>query len=435
MNLAEMKKKFAALVAQMKELNEAETFDADGYKKVEDEAKALKTKIEDAENRAKTMGDFDNFLDAAPEPVVGRKVADTVPAQPKDNKPIFASLGEQIRAVVLAESKNGIVDERLYKVQNAASGLGETTPADGGFLVETDKSNTLIESIYAGNGSVLAPKVDRLPLSAKSNGIKIPGVDETSRVVGSRGGGIRVYWEGEADALTASKTKWRMIELKLKKVMGACYLTDELLEDTVALESFVTKGFNSEMGFTLDDVIFRGDGVGKPMGVLNAPCLVSVAKETGQAADTILADNIEKMFARMPASMLSGAEWFINQDCWPQIFQLSHVIGTGGVPIYMRDIQGSPFGSLLGRPVTPIEHASTVGDLGDIVFANLNAGYIMADKGGVKQASSLHVRFLYDEQVLRFTYRVDGQPKYSSAITPYQGTNTLSPFVALAARD
>jgi HK97 family phage major capsid protein len=162
---------------------------------------------------------------------------------------------------------------------------------------------------------------------------------------------------------------------------------------------------------------------------------VTVSKETGQAADTILADNIEKMFARMPASMLSGAEWFINQDCWPQIFQLSHVIGTGGAPVYMRDIQGSPFGSLLGRPVTPIEHASTVGSLGDIVFANLNAGYIMADKGGVKQASSLHVRFLYDEQVLRFTYRVDGQPKYSSAITPYQGTNTLSPFVALAARD
>jgi hypothetical protein len=32
-------------------------------------------------------------------------------------------------------------------------------------------------------------------------------------------------------------------------------------------------------------------------------------------------------------------------------------------------------------------------------------------------------------------YRIDGQPTWASALTPAQGTNTLSPIVMTAARD
>lgn len=434
MNLKEMREKLASLVAKMKELNAAENFDAEEFNKARDEAVTLKAQIVDAENRATDLGDLEGFLESSPQPKAGKKVADTVPAQPKSNQPIFRDLGEQIAAVIEAAKPGGIVDERLRKVQNAASGMGESTPADGGFLVEQDKAKTILAGIYDGNTGLLASKVDRIPLSATSNGIKLPGTDESSRATGSRGGGVRCYWEGEGDTTDATKTKFRVVELSLKKLLAFCNLTDELIADTVALEAFVTKQFQAEMGFVLDDAIIRGNGAGKPLGILNAPCLVTVTKENGQAAATILADNVENMFARMPASMISGAEWFINQDCWPQIFQLAHAIGTGGVPLYRESLVGAPNGSLLGRPITPIEHASTVGSLGDIVFANLKAGYWMADKGGINQASSVHVRFLYDESVLRFTYRTDGQPKYASALTPYQGTNAISPFVALAAR-
>jgi hypothetical protein len=52
----------------------------------------------------------------------------------------------------------------------------------------------------------------------------------------------------------------------------------------------------------------------------------------------------------------------------------------------------------------------------------------------MQRAVSVHVRFLYDEQVFKFTYRVDGQPIWSSALTPFKGSNTLSPFVALQTR-
>ena len=69
----------------------------------------------------------------------------------------------------------------------------------------------------------------------------------------------------------------------------------------------------------------------------------------------------------------------------------------------------------------------------DIVLADLSQ-YLLIDKGGISAASSIHVRFLYDENVFRFIYRVDGQPIWNAPITPYKGAGTLSPFVTLQAR-
>jgi hypothetical protein len=42
--------------------------------------------------------------------------------------------------------------------------------------------------------------------------------------------------------------------------------------------------------------------------------------------------------------------------------------------------------------------------------------------------------FTYDETVYRFVYRFDGSPAWASALTPYQGQNTVGPFVCLATR-
>jgi len=70
--------------------------------------------------------------------------------------------------------------------------------------------------------------------------------------------------------------------------------------------------------------------------------------------------------------------------------------------------------------------------VGDIVLANLDQ-YLLIDKP-MQSAMSIHVQFLTDQTVFRFVYRVDGQPAVHSALTPYKGSNTRSPFVALATR-
>lgn len=349
------------------------------------------------------------------------------------DKDKFGSFGEQMMSVMRAGLPGGHADPRLF---NAATGLNETVPSDGGFLVQQDFSSTLLQDVF--ETGILASRCRRVQISGNANSIKINGVDETSRATGSRSGGVRVYWADEADEKTASKPKFRKIELTLKKIVALCYATDELLDDATALESIIRDSFRNEMGFAIDDSIFNGTGAGQPLGIMNAGCLVSVAKETGQAASTVVAENVIKMYSRLFASSRKNAVWLINQNIEPQLFTMSLAVGTGGIPIYMPagGLSGQPYGTLFGRPVLPIEQTQTLGTQGDIVFADFNNGYILAEKGGIQSDMSIHVRFIYDESVFRFVLRIDGQPVRASALTPYKGgaSYTQSHFITLDTR-
>jgi HK97 family phage major capsid protein len=210
------------------------------------------------------------------------------------------------------------------------------------------------------------------------------------------------------------------------------------MADVGALEGVIKEGFIGEFGFLLDDAIINGTGAGQPLGILNAGCLVSVAKESGQTAATVVAENVIKMYSRLFASSRANAVWLINQAVEPQLFQMSLAVGTAGVPVYMPagGLSAQPYGTLFGRPVLPVEQCAALGTVGDILFADLTGGYVLAEKNGVQAASSIHVRFNYDEQVFRFVLRVDGQPVRATALTPYKGGSgaTQSHFVALATR-
>ena len=363
--------------------------------------------------------------------------------QPKDqnrghgitirDKDKFNSFGEQMSAVMRAGMPGGAADPRLFNA--AAEGLSESVASDGGFLVQQDFSTELLQDVF--QTGILASRCKRIPISGNSNSIKINGIDETSRA-STRYGGIVGYWEDEAAEKTASKPKFRKIELNLKKLIGLCYATDELLSDASALEGVIRQGFVSEFGFLLDDAIVNGSGAGQPLGYMNSGALVTVSKETGQAADTVVAENVIKMYSRIFASSRPKAVWLINQNIEPQLFTMSLAVGTGGIPIYMPagGLSGQPYGTLFGRPVIAIEQAASLGDLGDISLVDLSNGYVLAEKGGISSDMSVHVRFVYDESVFRFVMRVDGQTIRSTTLTPYKGgaSSTQSHFIALEAR-
>jgi len=352
--------------------------------------------------------------------------------QTRDRRDHFASSGEFYQAVMRAGSPDKQIDPRLST--RAASGLSESIPSDGGFLVETENSNELMKNVWS-SGMIL-PRISKTTLSGNKNAMKFNGLDETSRVDGSRAGGILAYWAAEAALKTKSKPKFRKIELSLNKLIGLCYATDENLDDAPALAQIINEGFKAEFDFKLVDAIINGTGAGMPLGILNAGCVVSVDKEAGQAADTILWENVSKMKSRLMASSLPNSIWIINQDCEPQLNSMSLAVGTGGVPVYMPagGASAQPYSTLFGRPVVPLEHCQTVGTTGDIMLCDFSQ-YKAIDKGGMKGDVSIHVQFIYDESVFRFVYRFDGQPVLASEITPFKGTNTLSHFVKLASRD
>ena len=348
-----------------------------------------------------------------------------VPAQVRTEPEKFKSLGEQLQTIV----KNP-EDQRL---RAAASGLNESIGSEGGFLVQTDFATDLFSQAF--NQSEIMRRCRAIPISTGANGTKISMIDETSRAAGSRWGGARGYWAAEAGTVTASNPKFRQVNLELHKLMALAYATEENLADAAQLETVIGDAFREEMLFMAEDAVINGTGAGQPLGILNAGCTVSVTKEVGQAAATIVAENIDKMWARLHPAFKANAVWFVNPDVWPQLASLSRAVGAGGVAAFMpaNGLSGAQYTTLYGKPIVEVEYAQTLGTVGDIILSDLSQ-YYMAQKGGVVAQSSIHVRFVYDEMCFRFTYRLDGQPRFASALTPFKGSNTLSPFVTLATR-
>jgi len=389
---------------------------------------ALLASIEEDLKRETHLLEMERSLHPVGDSNAGAAAAAGAPG-PKDATK-FASLGEQLMAIVMAERSGGRrVDPRLFA---AASGASEAVPSDGGYLVQKDLSNTVLKRVYE-TGSI-SSRVLHIPVGANFNGLKINAIDETSRADGSRWGGVRGYWMNEADALTASKPKFRQIELNLQKLGAVFYATDEILQDSTALEAVFTEAFTEEIGFKLEDAIFSGDGVGKPLGFINANCVIQVAKDSADSSATVSTTDVLNMWSRLPARSRANAVWLINQDVEPKLFPLTLGSGTAVQLLYFPPgNNGNQYGTLLGRPVIPTEHNATLGTPGDIVLADLSQ-YVMIDKGGVRQDSSMHVRFLNDEMTFRMIYRCDGQPWWNSALTPKNGSNTQSPFITLATR-
>lgn len=371
-------------------------------------------------NRAERM------IAMAPNEDKSVETPETKPTPSNDSEKRFASFGEQLMAAYRAAMPGGRVDERL--TTRAASGLNETNPSDGGFLVQQDFVSDLLKRTY--ETGILASKVKKIPISTNANSLKINAIDEDSRANGSRWGGVQTYWEGEADQLAGSKPKFRILELSLKKLTGLCYATDELLQDAAALESVIKQAFTEEFGFKIDDAIVAGNGSGEPLGILSSGALVTVAKETSQT-EILKVENLVKIWNRLWSRSRANAVWYINQELEPYLYTLK----IGDTPVYVPagGLSEKPYGTLFGRPVIPLEQCSAAGDVGDIILADISQ-YLLIDKGGIKAASSVHVRFLYDENVFRFIYRVDGQPIWNKPLTPFKGSATVSPFVTLAKR-
>jgi HK97 family phage major capsid protein len=421
MNKKDIQERLAAILDEMNDLLEAGLDESSRveYDALEQEAETLRSDLDRIEKQEARKA-------WANKPATTNKPSIVMGDAPADKG--FSGLGEFLCAVRSAGSSGGSRDERLIPEQRV-SGASEGIPSDGGFLVGTDIANDLMRNAF--DQSDLLSRCRRIPISSNSNSLTVNVIDETTRVAGSRWGGIQIYRKPEGVAATAKKVKYAQLNFKLKKLIGLSYSTDELEADAAAHAAIISQAFAEEFSFVIDDEIFRGDGASQMLGFTAAPCFVSVAKETGQAPDTLVYENILKMYSRLAGSGV----WLTNRDCFPQLATMSLPVGTGGMPVYLppNGAADAPYGTLLGLPLIFTEQSPTVGDANDIVLVDLSQ-YAVIEKGGLQAAVSMHVKFIEDEMAYRWTLRNDGQPLWKSSVTPYKGSATRSPFIGLAER-
>ncbi len=430
----DFKAKIEELRAKKKELMASAQSLADEGKveelnEITDQMEGINNSIKSLERLAQASGqEADPVYDGAL-----RQDGESPKSQKQDDTRPFASLGEQLKAVYNLR-RHGIQDRRLQQVNNAVLGNNEGTGAEGGFAIQTDFAGRILESALERNS--LLQRLDRYTCSSGANAMRWVAVDETD-ISSSVFGGVRMFWASEGCTVPATHPKLREIKLDLEKMMGFAYATDEMLEDAVFMSGFYSTAFSLAADELLTGAVIAGDGVGKPLGWLNSSALIAVPKESGQAAGTLVGNNVIKMQAR---SMPKGRErlvWVMHPDLEEQLPTLSISSGDGSASKFLWDPEGGirnfDTQRVLGKPVIFDQNCASPGVVGDVMLVD-PFQYILLSKGSVKQDWSMHVEFLTDQMCFRVVFRCNGTPKVKSPLTIKNSTKTRSPFVALADR-
>jgi HK97 family phage major capsid protein len=353
----------------------------------------------------------------------------------------FHSLGDFAMSVRRASIKGGQIDRRLELSEKLAAATtygNEGSGADGGFAVPPE-FRTAIMVLLQGEDSLLA-RCDQV--TCAGNNFTQP-VDETTPWQTS--GGILANWDGEAAAATQSKPALTERTVKLNKLRILVPLTEEIMEDVAAMDSYLRKKAPQKILFKINNALINGNGVGQPYGIVGHPATVSVAKESGQQTGTIVASNIQKMYNRCYGPSRPNSVWLYNQEVEPQLFKLSqpgtdntgNFVTTWGYFFYVPPggYSTGPYGTLMGRPCIPTQACASLSTVGDIILADFSQ-YLALLKSGPnpKVDVSMHLWFDQDLTAFKFSLRMGGIPWWSQVASPLNGSNTYSPFVTLATR-
>jgi HK97 family phage major capsid protein len=347
----------------------------------------------------------------------------TAPGAPLDG--LFANLGDYAR---VAYNKTIMPDDRLEKVIEVQNAYSSSDPASAGTLIPEEFRSDIYE--LALETAVVRPRASVIQMASAS--ISLPYVDVTTHASGTFFGGMSFAWTPESGTVTATEAKFGRVKLEAKKLTGGARVPNELWNDAPALNSWLMRSAPQGITFTEDVAFLTGVGGPDPLGIHNAPATITLAKEGGQTAATIVVENILKMYSRVLPQSLPNSVWVANPTTFPELMTLALPVGTGGAPVALVNIHASPTMTMLGRPLILSEKVPTLGSAGDIGIYDFSF-YLIGDRQSVSMESSEHSRFMNDETEVRLILRVDGRPWIQSALTPKNGSS-LSPFVILAAR-
>ena len=319
--------------------------------------------------------------------------------------------------------------DRWRKIRNDYSSVD---PAGGGFLLPEVLRADLLK--VALETAIVRPRARVIPMDSLR--VPFPAIDATTHA-STVFGGVSAAWTEEGAELAESEAKFGRVILDAKKLTSRCDVPNELLQDSIiSFAAFINDILPQAIAWFEDTGFITGVGGGEPLGVLNATALVTITKETGQLADTIVWENLVEMYSRMLPSSLGTAVWVANNDCFPELATMALSVGTGGGAIWLNNGVAGPPATILGRPLILTEKVPTIGGAGsgkDISFIDFGY-YLLGDRMQMRAESSPHAKFINDMTVYRIIERVDGRPWLNSAITPQNSSNTLSPYITLGER-
>jgi HK97 family phage major capsid protein len=311
---------------------------------------------------------------------------------------------------------SGRYDERLQRLNKRAHIEG--IQSDGGYSVPEELAGWLMDN--ALEGEVVRPRAK--VYERKSNIRKIPGWNGFDNSNGELFGGFTYQWLGENSTATRSQGKLMQVALMANKLALYTNASNELLDDGLTFEEQLGEALIMAIRWGLDYAFLQGNGVAKPLGMLNDPALIEVDPEDGQGVSTILYENLLNMMKRLHPVAVNNAIWIANQTAFTQLMTMTIAVGTGGEHIRAVEMVGNGY-RLLGKPLIFTEKVPQLGEKGDISIADFSH-YAIGLRKDVRIDRSNAPGWTEDVSDFRAILRGTGQGLWPKAFTPRHGEQT-----------
>jgi HK97 family phage major capsid protein len=317
--------------------------------------------------------------------------------------------------------------EKTYGTVRTKAAMAENSGVTGGYVVPPE--------FYQGIMSIVAEqtffrkRAFVQPMASAT--LMFPYLDITtaqSAGVSPFFGGVQMYWTEEAQNRTETEPQFKMMELKAHELSGYAVSSNVLLQDAgFGLEKYLMTLFGQSVGWFEEYAFLQGNGVGKPLGILNCNAAVVVNRQSG---NQVRFADVATMLTRLLPSSQKRSIWVVHPYVIAQLVQLSD---SGGRIIWVPNsggLQDYVPGTLFGLPVITTEKVPALGTKGDCMLIDPQL-YVIGDRMQIEIAASEHVNFLKNQMTWRVVERVDGQPWLEKPITLQDGASTVSPFVIL----
>lgn len=349
----------------------------------------------------------------------------------------FSNLGELINAIRFGDPKGRLAS--MPQGQGQGGGIqvpeafrGQFMPSfrnewsmgvggEGGFAVPTQFKSDLL--MVQPEASIVRERATVIPAGDPPDAaITVPAFSQGANGVF---GGVEVYWIGEGADKPETDGKLEEVTLQPKEVAAHTVVTDKLLRNWQAANTFISTLLRGATISAEDFAFIRGNGVAKPMGVLNAPGAINVVRSVAGQINYI--DTVNLLAGLLPESQ-SRALYIANQSALPQI---STMQDPAGHYIFIQGdaTKGIP-ATLNGIPIKFTGKTPTLGTRGDLMLVDL-AYYLIKDGSGPFIAASEHVLFRQNKTVIKVFWNVDGQGWVKSPLLLEDGLTQCSPYVML----
>lgn len=317
------------------------------------------------------------------------------------------------------------------------SAMSERVPTEGGYLVSEALRSDLM--LLALEKAIIRPRAQVVPMTEYRERIPIVEEGAHSATTGALGG-FTMAWTQEGTAPANSTPALGNVTLTAKKLEGYATADNALFADANKLDSFLRGAIPAAIAWYEDAAFIggatsgygSGTGVGSPQGLLNAPCAITVNRQTGS---TVTLQDVYSMITRILPRSLNNYIWLGSPDVVTKLLSMFFNFGaaTTGIVPPSGWLTWSPSGQmqLLGRPFYATEHANALGTQGDLCAVDPSF-YVVGDLLELTIDVAVEgAQFIHDEAEIRIKERVDGRVWLANAVTPANGSQTTSPVVIL----